>query len=543
MPLPVICGIGRSKISMKRGACSGATLAAEAVLNACSDGGIAPRSIDGFVSYGGEQQELVGALASRLGVERVRLGRMRWGGGGGGLGDAVGIAASAVEEGEARAVAIVRVVGTGDRDEARIAANDWRYRYLEPAGARDLAHIYALQYNRWVHNHGGGLEAQLAVVLASYFHASRNPLAQRRYQRLDRRRYLRAPWVVEPWRLYDCCLRGTGAGAVIVTAQGWNGAERGAVTVRAVAGVFETNRDPLEVGRGDGGGAGCQATAAALWERAGIDPGDVDVVQCYDNFSGGVVAALCDYGLFDADRVDETMTVDALTAPAGTRPLNTDGGQLADAYLQGLGQVQEAVRQLRGTSVNQVPGARMALVAGGPFVGATSGVVLERRESVRARVFDGAAAAYRLTELDEQYWEALARGELRIQRCANCASWRWPPGEVCRECGSLRLAWETTEPEGVVWSLSKVWHVAGSGAQPGEVPYLLVVVELSGAPEVRLVGRSAGGCIDDIAIGTRVRAEVRDLEGVAALEWHAVPDRTDLPTEDHCGPSQLPADD
>lgn len=507
---------------MKRGTRSGATLAVEAVLDACRDGGIGPRSIDGFVSYGGEQQELAGELASRLGVERVRLCRMRWGGGGGGLGDAVGLAATAVEEGAAKAVAIVRVVGTADRDEARIAADDWRYRYLGPAGARDLAHLYALQYNRWVHDHGGGLEAQLAVVLASYHHASRNPLAQRGQHQLDRRRYLRAPWVVEPWRLYDCCLRSAGAAAVIVTAQDGEGGEDGAVTVRAAAGVFETRQDPLEVGRGDGASVGCRATAAALWERAGIGPADVDVVQCYDNFSGGVVAALCDYGLFEPERVDELMTVGALTAPAGTRPLNTDGGQLADAYLQGLGQVQEAVRQLRGTSVNQVPGARLALVAGGPFVGATSGAVLERRGSVRGKDSAGAAEADRTAEIDEEYWGALEHGELKVQRCADCASWRWPPGEVCRECGSLDLAWEATAPEGTVWSLSKVWHVAGSGARPGEVPYLLVVVELDGAAGVRLVGRAAAGSTDDIGIGTRVRAEVRDRADAAVLEWHAV---------------------
>jgi len=522
-PLAVISGIGRSGVSTKRGTSSGAALAAGAVLNACGDGGIAPRSIDGFVTYGGEQQELAGALASRLGVERVRLGRMRWGGGGGGLGDAIGLAARAVEDGEARAVAVVRVVGTGDRDEARIAPGDWRNRYLEAAGATDLAHLYALQYSRWMHEHGGGLEAQLAVVLASYLHASRNPLAQRRQARLDRRRYLRAPWVVEPWRLYDCCLRGSGGAAVIVTARDRADAGDGAVAVRAVAGVFETRCDPLEA-RGDGGSAGCLATAAALWERAGVGPADVDVVQCYDNFSGGVVAALCDYGLFDADRVDELMTVDALTAPAGTRPLNTDGGQLADAYLQGLGQVQEAVRQLRGTSVNQVPGARMALVAGGPFVGATSGAVLERRGPVRARACATAAEMRLPAEIDAEHWEALARGELKIQRCADCASWRWPPGEVCRECGSLRLAWEPTEPEGVVWSLTTVWHVAGSGAQPGEVPYLLVVVELDGASGVRLVGRLASGSTQEITIGSRVRAGATDRDGGPALRWHAVGD-------------------
>ena len=65
---------------------------------------------------------------------------------------------------------------------------------------------------------------------------------------------------------------------------------------------------------------------------------------------------------------------------------------------------------------------------------------------------------------------------------------------------------------------------SSGGAQPGEVPYLLVVVELGGAPGVRLVGRAASGSTDSIGIGTRVRAEVCDRGGAAVLEWHAVRD-------------------
>jgi acetyl-CoA acetyltransferase len=56
-------------------------------------------------------------------------------------------------------------------------------------------------------------------------------------------------------------------------------------------------------------------------------------------------------------------------------PLNTHGGQLGEAYLHGMNGVAEAVRQLRGTSVNQVPGARRALVTAGTGV-PTSGLIL-----------------------------------------------------------------------------------------------------------------------------------------------------------------------
>ena len=46
--------------------------------------------------------------------------------------------------------------------------------------------------------------------------------------------------------------------------------------------------------------------------------------------------------------------------------MNTHGGNLSEAYIIGMTHVREAVEQLRGTAVNQVEGAEIALVTGGP---------------------------------------------------------------------------------------------------------------------------------------------------------------------------------
>jgi hypothetical protein len=64
--------------------------------------------------------------------------------------------------------------------------------------------------------------------------------------------------------------------------------------------------------------------------------------------------------------VNEFMTIENLTAPGGRLPINTAGGDLAEGFLHGAGNNAEAVRQIRGTSPNQVPDARLSLTCGGP---------------------------------------------------------------------------------------------------------------------------------------------------------------------------------
>ena len=52
--------------------------------------------------------------------------------------------------------------------------------------------------------------------------------------------------------------------------------------------------------------------------------------------------------------------------PDGSLPVNTHGGNLSEAYIIGMTHVMEGVEQIRGTAVNQVDGAELALVTGGP---------------------------------------------------------------------------------------------------------------------------------------------------------------------------------
>ena len=64
-----------------------------------------------------------------------------------------------------------------------------------------------------------------------------------------------------------------------------------------------------------------------------------------------------------------------LLAPDGGLPINTSGGGLSEAYVHGYNLILEAVRQIRGTSTNQVPGCETCLVTSGAGVPTSAFVV------------------------------------------------------------------------------------------------------------------------------------------------------------------------
>jgi acetyl-CoA acetyltransferase len=122
--------------------------------------------------------------------------------------------------------------------------------------------------------------------------------------------------------------------------------------------------------------ASFDTVAPDLYQMAGLSAADVGVVQCYENFTGGVVMALAEHGFFKAEEANDFLTLENLVAPSGRLPLNTSGGNLAECYMHGLELVIEAVRQVRGTSTSQVKRNDVALVIGGPMVTPVSNLLL-----------------------------------------------------------------------------------------------------------------------------------------------------------------------
>jgi acetyl-CoA acetyltransferase len=354
-------------------------LTLRAILAAAADASIDPRTIDGFASFANDRNTSL-RVANALGVHEMRWSSMQWGGGGGGGGGAVQHAAAAVATGCAETVVVYRGICQGQYGRfgagGYVSASPLRAAY----GMRSPAELFASRMTRFMAEHDISPDTQKAVALASYHHAQRNPRALMHGRELSPEGYDASRWIVEPWRLYDCCQESDGAAALIVTSaeRARDLADRPAFVLGAVtggehrSGGFKENVFDPEVFAT----AEFTAAAARLFESAVLRPEDVDVVQAYENFTGGVVMALIEHGLVQAQRANELLTFENLVAPTGGLPLNTAGGNLAEAYIHGLGLTVEGVRQISGGSPNPVPETEVSLVVSGPMVTPATSLLL-----------------------------------------------------------------------------------------------------------------------------------------------------------------------
>jgi hypothetical protein len=83
------------------------------------------------------------------------------------------------------------------------------------------------------------------------------------------------------------------------------------------------------------------------------------------------------------------------------------------------------------------------------------------------------------------FWEAAARGELAIPRCAACRAYVWYPRERCPACGGEALPWETVSGRGTLWAFTIVRQALAPPFAP-LVPYATGLVALAEDPAVRL---------------------------------------------------------
>lgn len=362
-------------------------LALRAVLAACADAGVDPREVDGFASYGNDRSEAT-RLAAALGIRELRFSNMHWGGGGGGVAAAVANAAAAVHSGMAdcaiafRSLAQGQFARYGKGGQAPVAAGEDAF--LAPYGLMSPAQRFAMKITRFMAEHGIRHEALRAIALASYRHAQTNPRAVMRGRPLDEAKYDASRWIVEPFhRLFDCCQENDGAAAVLVVPadRAKDLPRKPVFLLGAAQGGHHRSAAPVH-NAPHYSSAHFPTVARNLYAMAKCGPADVDVLQAYENFTGGVLLGLVEHGFVRPEAANEFLVPENLLAPSGRLPLNTSGGNLAECYMHGLELVNEAVRQLRGTAVNQVPTPEVAMVIGGPMVTPVSSLILGTEASL-----------------------------------------------------------------------------------------------------------------------------------------------------------------
>ena len=362
-------------------------LALRAILAACESAGLSSADIDGFASYSDDRSDAV-RLATALGVKELRFSNMQWGGGGGGGAAAVTNASAAIAGGLADCVVVIRSLCQG---KARYGQGGMALGYSSqvattiagemafpvPYGAVSPAQRFALKARRFMHEHGVEQGALRAISLAAYKHAQANPRAIMYGKPLDEEKYDLSRWIVEPFHLFDSCLENDGAAAVLLVAgERANDFPHPPAYVLGGAGGSSYRHAATSHSAPDYGTANFKAVAGRVYDMAGVSSGDVDVIQAYENFTGGVVMGLAEHGFFKPEEANSFLTVANLTAPSGRLPLNTSGGHLAECYMHGMNLIIEAVRQIWGQSCNQVPGVDVSMMLSGPMVTPVSSLLL-----------------------------------------------------------------------------------------------------------------------------------------------------------------------
>jgi len=362
-------------------------LAGDAILAAVEEAGLSVKDIDGFAYYSeagaGYGDKFDTALfMETLGIPEVTFSATLTSGGGGAAGS-IGLARAAILAGDANVVVTVMALQQAKQRLgsvfAAVAPNPINS-FLQPSGLSGPGHLMSVLTRRHMHDYGTRREAFAEIAISQRQNALNRPKAIMR-DPITLEDYFNARMIADPLCLLDFCLETDGAIAVITT---------------SVDRAKDLRQPPVPVVAAAHGGArdwgrafawfgmpqetfassGHAAVAKHLFRRAGVGPEDIDVALLYDHFSPMVLMQLEDYGFCKKGEGGEFVESGAIRYKGGSIPVNTHGGQLSECYIIGMTHILEGVEQMRGTAINQVEDAELALVTGGPAALPVSGLIL-----------------------------------------------------------------------------------------------------------------------------------------------------------------------
>ncbi|MGZ4145244.1 MAG: lipid-transfer protein [Actinomycetota bacterium] len=377
-----IAGIGQTEFSKDSGRTE-LRLAVEAVQAALTDAGLEPKDVDGMVTFTLDRNDEID-VARNLGIRELTF-YSRVPHGGGAAGGTIQQAAMAVATGVADVVVAYRAFnerswyryGRAVVREPAPTADMVHFSWILPFGLSTPASWVAMFARRYMHEFGATSEDLGRVTVADRTHAATNPAAFFYQRPITLEEHQASRWIVEPLRLLDCCQESDGAVAIVVTSLARaRDLTHAPAVIRAVSqaagheqwSMNSYYRDVIsdlpEMG----------IVARQLWAQSGLGPQDIQAAMLYDAFTPMVLVQLEEFGFCGRGEAKD-FVADGGIEIGGNLAVNTNGGQLGEAYIHGMNGIAEAVRQVRGTAVNQIDGLEHALATGGTGV-PTSAVLL-----------------------------------------------------------------------------------------------------------------------------------------------------------------------
>lgn len=374
-----IVGIGQSEFSKRIGR-SELILGLEVTKAAVEEAGLRTQDIDAIILNDMQDDNQL-AFARNLGCRDMKF----WSGVGWGGGAVCGMmaqAAMAITCGMAETVMVLRSRHRGPKENRPWAHTQARvqgpWAFEVPYGCIRPSDQIAMFVRRHMYLYGTTSLQYGAIAVAHRKHATTNPAAMMR-KPITLEDHQSSRMISEPLHLLDCGLETDGASCAIITS-----AERAKSLkqkpVYITAAVQACGPEPSLMSywyRPEELGLHARYAAKRLWPMAGITTSDIDVAMIYDVFTPLIVFQLEEYGFCKAGEGGPFVEGGRIEWPDGDLPVNTHGGSLSEAYVHGMNHVFEAVKQLRGTAINQVKDAEVVMVTSGPPV-PTSAMILRR---------------------------------------------------------------------------------------------------------------------------------------------------------------------
>jgi acetyl-CoA acetyltransferase len=253
-----------------------------------------------------------------------------------------------------------------------------QFQWTLPFGVATAAAMAALWTSRYLHETGATSEDLGRVAVAGREFAATNPAAFFHGRPITLDEHQASRMIAAPLRLLDCCQESDGAVALLVTSveRARDLAPAPAVIRGAAQGSVLGQRAMTSYYHDEhlSGLPSMRLVARQLWEQSGLGPDDVQAAVLYDHFTPFVLNQLEEFG-FCSPGEGKDFVRSGEHAAGGRLPVNPNGGQLGEAYVHGMNGIAEAVRQVRGTAVNQQKSVEHVLATAGGAV-PTSAVLL-----------------------------------------------------------------------------------------------------------------------------------------------------------------------